>query len=74
MQILSLYAIYLNKNSCEKIPWNAVTEDGDTTELGWGLAMVVMIDGADTDNDGVTWLIAEPFAWRPFNAWTCWIA
>ena len=57
------------------LPWNAVTGEGETAELGWGLASVVIIDGADTDSAGVaTWLIVDPVAWRPFNAWTCWIA
>ena len=56
------------------LPWNAVTVEGETAELGWGLLIVVIIDGAETDIVGVTWLIVDPVAWRPFNAWTCWIA
>ena len=56
------------------LPWNAVTGEGETAEFGWGLAIEVIIDGAETDNVGVTWLIVDPVAWRPFNAWTCWIA
>ena len=56
------------------LPWNAVTVEGETAEFGWGLLIVVIIDGAETDMVGVTWLIVDPVAWRPFNAWTCWIA
>ena len=57
-----------------ELPWNAVTVEGETAEFGWGLDNVVIIDGVETDSAGVTWLIVDPVAWRPFNAWTCWIA
>ena len=59
-----------------QLPWNAVTGEGETAEFGWGLAIEVIIDGADPadKDDNVTGLIVDPVAWRPFNAWTCWIA